>query len=236
MRTRTRTASSRAAQTRSPFVSIRRFARARLTQRRKLPERRKLRPSPSRSPPQAGTQCQRNRIHSFTGATEGCFVPDKKPRKAVQQSSASCDSNQQSTAQSRLGACVISGWSASRFRRGAGGRSPAPHARFGGAAPGGCFRFTRCTFTKSAEGRGGGVPRARPGSQCWWPASECGQPPPLCGWPPRTQCWTRARSQAQQQGGSPTVRFEGSGLPGVYYKMLSFPSVTASVTKPLFKE
>lgn len=32
MRTRTRTASSRAAQTRSPFVSIRRFARARLTQ------------------------------------------------------------------------------------------------------------------------------------------------------------------------------------------------------------
>lgn len=87
-----------------------------------LPERRKLRPSPSRSPPQAGTQCHRNRIHSFTGATEGCFVPDKKPRKAVQQSSASCDSNQQSTAQSRLGACVISGWSASRFRRGAGGR------------------------------------------------------------------------------------------------------------------
>lgn len=49
-------------------------------------------------------------------------MPDKKPRKAVQQSSASCDSNQQSTAQSRLGACVISGWSASRFRRGAGGR------------------------------------------------------------------------------------------------------------------
>lgn len=45
-----------------------------------------------------------------------------------------------------------------------------------------------------------------------------------------------ARSQAQQQGGSPTVRLEGSGLPGVYYKMLGFPSVTASVTKPLFKE